>query len=174
MRWSAWECTVYYSHRFSRKPYCKSVKTSGTVWSNDWRLLCQQVQSFILSEKPELNDDELKIAIHGYLHKEGGRIALILAQYDDKHRLVYKGHVTGIGKETFNRISKVPESKCLFRDEISDSNTAAHWIEPVLVCKMAYMELMKSGSMRQPVFRGIREDKMAANCRAANWPQYRQ
>lgn len=43
-----------------------------------------------------LKDDDF--IIHGYLYKDGGRIALILAQYDDKHRLVYKGHVTGIGK----------------------------------------------------------------------------
>lgn len=110
-----------------------------------------------------LKDDDF--IIHGYLYKDGGRIALILAQYDDKHRLVYKGHVTGIGKETFSRISKVPESKCLFQDEIPDSNQDAHWIEPVLVCKVAYMELMKSGCMRQPVFRGIREDKTAEECR---------
>ena len=109
-----------------------------------------------------LKDDDF--IIHGYLHKDGGRIALVLAQYDGKHRLVYKGHVSGIRKETFSRISNVPKSECLFWEEIPDSNKDAHWIEPTLVCKVAYMELTKSGSMRQPVFRGIREDKMAGEC----------
>lgn len=109
-----------------------------------------------------LKDDDF--IIHGYLHKDGGRIALVLAQYDDKHMLVYKGHVSGIGKETFSRISNIPKSECLFREKIPDSNKDAYWIEPTLVCKVAYMELTKSGSMRQPVFRGIREDKMAGEC----------
>lgn len=33
-----------------------------------------------------------------------------------------------------------------------------HWVKPLLVCKVECMEKITSGSMRQPVFKGLRDD----------------
>ena len=40
----------------------------------------------------------------------------------------------------------------------------AVWIEPTLVCTVEYMPNDK-GSLRQPVLKGIREDKLTNECR---------
>ena len=110
-----------------------------------------------------LKDDDFVIC--GYLFKgEGQRPTLVLGQYDPSGELIYRGHVTGISQDTFHKIESTPSAKCTLKEPIPASNDNAHWIIPQLVCKVAYMELTPSGSMRQPAFRGIREDKVAKEC----------
>jgi bifunctional non-homologous end joining protein LigD len=43
-------------------------------------------------------------------------------------------------------------------------NEDAVWIEPTLVCTVEYMPNDK-GSLRQPVLKGIRKDKLPNECR---------
>ena len=38
------------------------------------------------------------------------------------------------------------------------------WIQPILVCTVEYMMKTESGSLRQPVFKGLREDKLPEAC----------
>ena len=88
---------------------------------------------------------------------------LILGQYRDG-RLTYKGHVTlGVGGEAFGRISALPR-----RPEppmsVPAGNEAAVWVEPAVVCTVKYMMKTENGGMRQPVFKGIREDKLPSEC----------
>src|SRR5690606_21521968 len=35
------------------------------------------------------------------------------------------------------------------------------WLKPVLICEVKFSELTSSGSMRHPVFKGMRSDKVA-------------
>jgi len=35
----------------------------------------------------------------------------------------------------------------------------AAWLEPVLVCTVRFMEYTPGGGLRQPVFKGLRDDK---------------
>ncbi|MCC3321074.1 MAG: hypothetical protein ACLUTK_06225 [[Clostridium] leptum] len=43
-------------------------------------------------------------------------------------------------------------------------NENAVWLSPALVCVMKYMMKTDSGSLRQPVFKGLRYDKSPLEC----------
>ena len=47
---------------------------------------------------------------------------------------------------------------------VPSGNENAVWVEPVLCCTVKYMEKTASGGLRQPVFKGIREDKEPEAC----------
>ena len=108
-----------------------------------------------------LQDDDFVIL--GYVPKENNMNSIILGQYSNS-RLVYKGHVTlGVGGEPFRRIKSLDKTSCSF-SEIPKGNENAVWVKPELVCTVKYMMKTESGSMRQPVFKGLREDKSPEEC----------
>ena len=85
--------------------------------------------------------------------------SIILGQYSGGV-LKNKGHVTiGVSSEAFQKISSVPHIDPLF-----ESSDDAVWVEPVLCCSVKYMEKNSFGSLRQPVFKGLREDKLPEEC----------
>ena len=109
-----------------------------------------------------LKDDDFIVC--GYAEKEKGFVSVVLGQYRS-HALIYKGHVSiGISNDDFRLMQQVPKmDESPF--ELTPSgleNTA--WLEPMLVCKVKYMTKMKTGYMRQPVFKGIRADKRPEEC----------
>lgn len=101
--------------------------------------------------------------ICGYIQKENNMTSLILGQYDDD-LLVYKGHVTlGVSLRILN------EHKYKIIDYspfgyVPKGNDDAVWLAPELVCIVESMPTEKD-SFRQPVFKGIRDDKLAIECR---------
>ena len=110
-----------------------------------------------------LMDDDFVVC--GYIFKENNMISIVLGQYDGEE-LVYKGHVTlGVGGENFRRIKEVEQSPCPFFPE-PPGNENAVWIEPRLVCVVKFMEYTAGGGLRQPVFKGLRQDKLPKECRA--------
>lgn len=98
--------------------------------------------------------------ICGFTLDEDGNIKdLILGQEKEK-KLVYRGKVfLHISKEEQEIITafalKNQNKKALFEDISGD----IIWIKPELVCTVQYMMLTKDGAMRQPVFKGLRDDK---------------
>ena len=105
-----------------------------------------------------LKDDDYVIC--GYVPKGGTMTSIILGQYR-RDQLVYKGHVSlGISGEAFQRICAVPHTENPFPDYHGN----VIWIRPELVCTVKYMTKTDSGSLRQPVFKGLREDKLPADC----------
>lgn len=106
------------------------------------------------------NDD---FVVLGYVPKENSMNSIILGQYRNG-RLVYKGHVTlGVGGEPFRRIKALDKIICPF-SAIPKGNENAVWVKPELVCTVKYMMKTESGGMRQPVFKGLREDKPPEEC----------
>lgn len=100
--------------------------------------------------------------ICGYVPKVGGMTSIVLGQYRDGH-LVYKGHVSlGVSGEVFQRILAVPHTENLFPDWSESGN--AVWIQPSLACTVKYMMKTGSGGLRQPVFKGLRDDKLPEDC----------
>ena len=108
-----------------------------------------------------LQDDDFVIL--GYVPKENNMNSIILGQYSNG-RLVYKGHVTlGVGGEPFRKIKSLDKTSCPFH-ETPKGNEDAVWVIQELVCTVKYMMKTESGGMRQPVFKGLRDDKPPEEC----------
>ncbi|ERJ12882.1 non-homologous end-joining DNA ligase [Haloplasma contractile] len=95
----------------------------------------------------------------------GGIKSLLLAVYDEAGKLVDQGHVSlGISKEDAKKIMKfayINEMESPFeQDKFNDTE----WFKPELVCIVEFMMRTKSGHLRQPVFKGLRQDKLVSEC----------
>ena len=103
--------------------------------------------------------------ICGYTAARGGRHyfgALILGVYE-RGKLTYIGHTgTGFDEKTLSqlhaRLQKITRKKSPFLTE-PKTNMPVTWVLPKLVCEIKFSEWTTDGSMRQPVFLGLREDK---------------
>jgi len=105
----------------------------------------------------------------GYIEKEPGIVSLVLGQYgsrgSENKSLIYKGHVTlGISTSDFHIVKSVRRLDDPPFEHVPPGNRNAIWIEPVLVCTVKYMMKTPGGSMRQPVFKGLRDDKEPEDC----------
>jgi bifunctional non-homologous end joining protein LigD len=105
----------------------------------------------------------------GYTEPRGGRQyfgALVLGVHDDQGRLVYAGH-TGSGfndadlKALYARLQALEVPTSPIQPE-PKTNEPAHWVRPELVAEIEFTEWTEDGSMRHPIFVGLREDKPAA------------
>lgn len=112
-----------------------------------------------------LMDDDFVVC--GFIYKENHMISIVLGQYRDG-KLVYKGHVTlGVGGVAFARIKAQPRALRPPFDvppPTGHGNEDAVWVAPKLVCVVEYMHKTRSGGMRQPVFKGLRPDKLPEEC----------
>lgn len=107
-----------------------------------------------------LKDEDYVIC--GYIRKDKGMVSLVLGQYagDD---LVYKGHVTlGVSGTNLQRVMALPRVKAHDFIDLPPGNELAVWIKPVLVGIVQYMPRGEVKS--QPVFKGLRDDKLAKEC----------
>lgn len=109
-----------------------------------------------------------EVVIGGFTEPRGSRQylgALIVGVYD-KGELVYVGHSGGgIADEERKRLramlDKIERKTSPFSTE-PKPNAPVHWVRPELVCEMNFAEWTNDGSMRQPKFVGLREDKKPA------------
>ena len=96
----------------------------------------------------------------GYIVKEKGITSTILGQYDGD-TLIYKGHVTfGVKFGELKKLEPLGHSPF---PELPPGNENAVWLKPELVCVVQYMPNEK-GMLRQPVFKGFRDDKSPREC----------
>lgn len=79
--------------------------------------------------------------------------------------MIYKGHVTlGVSLRKLNQYKYKETPVSPIKEVPSGSgNKDAVWLEPTLVCTVEYMPNDK-GSLRQPVLKGIRENKSPIEC----------
>ena len=112
-----------------------------------------------------LMDDDYVVC--GWIPKDNHMTSIVLGQYDGR-KLLYKGHVTlGVGGAAFAKIkAQAQSSRPPFDEPIppGHGNEDAIWVAPTLVCTVEYMHKTKTGGMRQPVFKGLREDKRPEDC----------
>jgi len=107
-----------------------------------------------------LDSDDCVIC--GYIIKEKSMTSLIIGQYNEDV-LVYKGHVTlGVSLRVLNQYNYKVIDYSPF-GYVPQGNDNAVWLAPELVCIVESMPTEKGG-FRQPVFKGIREDKTAIEC----------
>lgn len=112
-----------------------------------------------------LMDDDFVVC--GYINKGEHMTSIVLGQYRG-HKLMYKGHVTlGVSGEAFAEIkAQQPKTTPPFWENVpaGHCNEKAMWLEPTLVCTVKFMHHTKYGGMRQPVFKGLRKDKIPLEC----------
>lgn len=101
--------------------------------------------------------------ILGYIIKEQGILSLILAQYSLNKQLLYKGHVSMGTSLSYLQTHSSITSDCPFIP-IPKGNEDAIWIRPFLVGTVKFMEYTTNGGLRQPVFKGFRDDKEPETC----------
>ncbi len=100
--------------------------------------------------------------ICGYIPKANNMTSLVLGLYDNEV-LVYKGHVTlGVSLRILNQHKYKVIDYSPF-GYVPEGNNDAVWLVPELVCIVESMPTEKD-SFRQPVFKGIRDDKLAKEC----------
>lgn len=110
--------------------------------------------------KNTLDDD---FVVCGYYYKDEFA-SIILGAYAGR-ALAYQAHVVlGVSKADFRRIDALPrvpkEAHCAAFPDFP----GALWLEPSLVCTVQYMDRTPGGGLRQPVFRGLRDDKGPDAC----------
>ena len=111
--------------------------------------------------KALLDDD---FVVCGYYFKSGNMASLILGQYVHGI-LAYQSHVAmGVGRHDFRRITGAEKAEKAQYYADFPSFDGSEWISPELVCKVQFMERTPGGGLRQPVFRGLRDDKRAEDC----------
>ena len=81
--------------------------------------------------------------------------------------LTYIGRVgSGLGtakrQEVLKALDNLPPGKALV-DKAANSRVV--WVDPSLVCEVGFKEYTRDGQLRQPVFRRLRDDKAATECR---------
>lgn len=101
-----------------------------------------------------LQDEEFIIC--GYILKENNATSIILGKYRG-NELVYKGHVSSGIRSDFLWENKFTITELPPFSLIPVGNEDAVWVKPKYVCVVEYMPNNKN-TLRQPVFKGIRND----------------
>lgn len=104
-----------------------------------------------------MEDEDLLIL--GYQpYEDGTPKDLILGYYDDNAELQCRGKVfLGVSKEERAIILKFAKKNTVKRPWF-DKYKNVKWLKPQLVGTVQYMHETESGGMRQPVWKGLRED----------------
>ncbi|CAN5847375.1 DNA ligase D [soil metagenome] len=120
--------------------------------SRDWlKLKLENTQEFVVG---------------GWTEPRGSRQhlgALLLGYYAPDGTLEYAGHTgTGFDRnsllEMSRRLSKLERKTPPFRQR-PVTNETAHWVTPKLVVQVRFNEWTRHGTLRQPVYLGIMDDK---------------
>lgn len=89
--------------------------------------------------------------------------SIIIGSYH-KEGFIYSGHIsTSISRDDYSIIRATPKASKVIYREFPDFENAI-WLQPILVCNVQYMEKTKNGGLRQPVFKGLRDDVSPEEC----------
>ena len=110
-----------------------------------------------------------ELVVGGFTEGQGSREplgSLLVGTYEDG-RLVYAGRVgSGLDEATIAslraRLSAAALESSPFNPSPHVTGHVVHWSRPELVVEVAFREWTAEGVLRQPVFLGVREDKVPA------------
>lgn len=101
----------------------------------------------------------------GQGRRAGGVGSLLVGVYDDTGALRFAGHVgTGFTDRILDETARLLADLELPRSPLSggpppDVERDAHWVRPELVGEVAYTQWTGDGRLRNPVWRGLRDDR---------------
>jgi bifunctional non-homologous end joining protein LigD len=122
--------------------------------SPEWiKLKCGQRQEFVIG---------------GYTDPQGSRTgigSLLLGTYDKDGVLKYAGNVgSGFNEATLRELKKKLDALATDDSPFPPKSVAGrkhHWVKPTLIAEVSFSEWTNTGSVRHPVFQGLRDDKPA-------------
>lgn len=124
--------------------------------SPDWiKLKCQLRQEFVIG---------------GYTDPQGSRVgigSLLLGYHDKDGVLQYAGNV-GSGFDSSTLVELLKKLQAIETDASPFPPRAVpgrkhHWVKPKLIAEVSFSEWTNTGSVRHPVFQGLRSDKPPKN-----------
>ncbi|MCB0358225.1 MAG: non-homologous end-joining DNA ligase [Bdellovibrionales bacterium] len=105
-----------------------------------------------------------EFVIGGFTDPKGSRVGFgaLLVGYYEKKRFRYAGKVgTGFDDALLRRLGsgleKLEQQERPFDEPVKEPGS--HWVQPALVCEVAFTEWTSDGKLRHPTFQGIRQDK---------------
>lgn len=111
------------------------------------------------------NLNQQEAVICGFTEPRGSRKAfgaLVLGLYKDK-KLTYIGHTgTGFNDKSLAEMKKILTPLITKKSPFSPipkTNMPVQWVKPKLICEVRFTNWTQEGSLRQPVFLGLRHDK---------------
>jgi bifunctional non-homologous end joining protein LigD len=114
------------------------------------------------------NHNRQELVIGGWLEGEGKRRgypgALLVGYYDKDKKFVYAGKVgTGFSDAMLEKLTAMmkPLEQAKSPFEIGAPPRKAHFLRPKLVADFEFVEWTRSGQLRAPSFKGLRNDKPA-------------
>ena len=109
-----------------------------------------------------LQDEDFVVCGYSFIDRV---FSILLGKYQGG-KLVFTGeYVTlGVSPQDIRILQTHLRADAPIMDYGPGRNESATWLVPDLVCTVRYMERTPTGSMRQPVFKGYRLDKEAAEC----------
>ena len=111
-------------------------------------------------------EQQQEMVIGGFTEPSGSRVGIgaLLCGYYDGDELKYSGKVGSgytetILKDLRKKLDKLERKTCPFSTVPKEKNV--HWVKPEMIAQIKFSELTQTGSMRHPVYLGLREDKKA-------------
>lgn len=102
--------------------------------------------------------------ICGYVNDEEGNIKdLLFGQYDKNGEICHTASIYTANKFVIKKISEFSIKNKTAKYKNFDVKDAVY-IKPQLVCTIEYMKITSGGGMRQPIFKGLREDVTPQEC----------
>ncbi len=105
------------------------------------------------------------VVVGGWLPGEGNRSgrlgALVVGVHDDDGVLKYAGRVgTGFDQRELDRLGRLLADRALEESPFEGRQPpkAAHFVRPELVASVEYSEWTQAGTLRQPSYKGLRDD----------------
>jgi bifunctional non-homologous end joining protein LigD len=118
-------------------------------------------------------DKQQEMVIGGFTEPSGSRVgigALLCGYYDGKafkySGKVGSGYTESILRDLRKKLDKLERKTCPFATKPKERNV--HWVKPELVAQIKFSEFTETGSMRHPVFLGLRTDKKATDVTIEN------
>jgi bifunctional non-homologous end joining protein LigD len=117
------------------------------------------------------NVRQTDMVVGGWLEGErgrSGRIGALVVGYNDDDGLKYAGRAgTGFTDSELDRLARLLAP--LQRDDSPFAGRQppreTHWVDPVLVCVVEYLEWTQARTLRAPSYKGLRDDVDAADVR---------
>ncbi len=103
---------------------------------------------------------EEEAVIVGYSLADGAPKDLYLGRYDGDSLVPCGKIYLGVSPAARRRVLEQPKADAPF----PNAPEGVVWIEPTLVGAVKYLERTPQGGMRQPVFKGFRDDKSPRDC----------